>query len=134
MNGVGEENWNMAATALANLNFKNLTELTQFEDWLTNLPGVTDEAITATEDLVEYLEEAGIALADIDLEGLITKLEGTQKVIKKINDLEVGSDLVLNDEELAAVLGAGANRDDFVSTMDGYVYLGNSMEDLRQTL
>lgn len=134
MNGVGEENWTMVATMLANMDFTNLTQLTQFEDWLNDLPGVTQEAIEAAGGLIDYLEEAGIAFADIDLENLIAQLEGTQKVIKKINDLEVGTDLILSKEELAAVLGSGGNRNDFVATMDGYVYLGNSMDNLRETL
>ena len=134
MNGVGEENWTMVATMLANLDFTNLTQLTQFEDWLNDLPGATQEALDAAEGLIDYLEDVGIAFADIDLENLIGQLEGTQKIIKKINDLEVGTDLILSKEELAAVLGSGGNRNDFVATMDGYVYLGNSMDDLRETL
>jgi hypothetical protein len=54
------------------LDFRNLTELTEFEIWLKDLPGVSEEAIEQAGGLISYLEEMGIAVAGIDLEGLVS--------------------------------------------------------------
>jgi hypothetical protein len=35
---------------------------------------------------------------------------------------------------MSNALTAGANRDDFVATVDGFIYVGNSIEELRGTL
>lgn len=120
----------------AMLDFTNLNELEQFKSWMKTLPGVSDEALEAFDGTIEGLEELGIAYARIDLETVIEQLDKLNKVINKINNLKVGDNLTFTEDELNAMLTSqsGLSRKDFFSTSDGFVYLGDSMNDLRDTL
>ena len=118
---------------LATTDFTNLTELRGLIPYLTEL-GIPEETIEAIETMTEDFKEVGIAIAKIDLDTLISQIEATVKVIDKINDLEVGETAIFSEEEYKTMLSSGASAQDFFSTADGYVYLGESVDNLRETL
>ena len=118
---------------LATTDFTNLTELRALIPYLSEI-GVPKETIDAIETMTEDFKEAGIAIAKIDLDTLISQIEATTKVIDKINDLEIGETIVFSEEEYNTMLSSGVSSQDFFATVDGYVYLGDSVNSLRDTL
>ena len=105
--------------------FKNLSEDEQ-EAFLN--------ATKNWETLVEYLDKAGVAIANLDIEGLVEKLKKIQSLLKKIRDTDIGDASIFTDEEYSNLIGAGADKNDFVATVDGFVYIGDKISELDGTL
>jgi hypothetical protein len=85
--------------------------------------------------MVTGLEELGIAISKLDIAQLIETLDKSTKIANKIRKEDENKNFVFDKEELQTMLGLGiASRNDFFLTEDGYIYLGESMEELRQTI
>ena len=124
----------IAATDLKDLN--DLRETRVLIQQKAQEAGYDDEEILkAYDEMTAGLEELGIAISKLDIDQLIETLDKSTKIANKIRKEDENKNVIFNEEELQALLGLGiASRNDFFLTEDGYIYLGESMEELRQTI
>ena len=123
-------------TSLMQVDWVDESQLELFRELAEDSNNIDVELL---DNFIEGCYETGLAVRKIDITALTQQLETTASLIKKIGDIDVGETLALTGEELDGVLAAAKSlgkdlTDEFVRTDEGYVYIGNSMNDLRETL
>ena len=134
LGSLDQESVTKALNIFMQMDLKSLDSIIYAKQTLEGL-GVPEETLNTMEEMIVDLREFGIALQRIDLEVVIKQIEDLNKIVNKINKMEIDTNLTFSEEEYTAMISSGGFlQEEFVSTMDGFVYLGGTMTELRETL
>jgi hypothetical protein len=135
---MSEEERNQIMNLVAGTDITDLADLRLLETTINEMEGATEDTIEAVGNYVDGIEETGIAIAKVDLETLNAQLRSSFDILKKIEGVDLGEVTFFTEEEIDTMISGDMtgtlDRDDFYSTSEGFVYLGNSMNELRNTI
>lgn len=95
----------------------------------TTINELRDLGLVIDEDLSEAIIDATNAIHDFDIESFTNKITNLNEIGNKLSQGERS----FSQEEVDTLVGGGVSKSQFAKTSDGYRYLGNTADLLKQT-
>ena len=133
MDGLIEEQQGLFASIVEATDWQDTTELATLPEKLREAGLAIEELDVDLYDFIETTIQASNAIAKLTAEELSKVLDNVSDIMRNINKGEQSR--VFSEEQYSALLASDPTlQKEFAKTADGYMYLGDSMAELREAV